>query len=391
MVVSLKHKFNCAKSDGTDATAVKPSDWNNEHDLLAVAGKVLGTPVGSTAVTELPLEVDSTLQSVKLPAGATGSRPATPGAGMFRYNSTTSRLEYYTNSAWKNVDNMTVSASQPATAIAGDLWIDTASSNALKLYTGSVWVAVVADGAITYSKIQNVSATSRILGRKSAGAGSTEEMTLSELLDFVGSAAQGDILYRGASGWVRLPAGTANQVLRTGGAGANPSWSSIETFATPQSLTGSTITFSSIPTGVRQIEVVLSGISITGTAGFRLRLGTSSGLATTGYNSTTHCINADTGGGGNILREYDTGGFICLLWNGADYVGNGRFTLTNVTGNTWVVTHTLGVYLPSDINNSMLSSGGGTVTLGGTLDRVALLPVSGTFDSGTANILYTVT
>jgi hypothetical protein len=35
---------------------------------------------------------------------------------------------------------------------------------------------------------------------------------------------QGDIVYRDGSGLVRLGAGTAGQVLQTGGAGANPSW-----------------------------------------------------------------------------------------------------------------------------------------------------------------------
>lgn len=38
------------------------------------------------------------------------------------------------------------------------------------------------------------------------------------------TAAQGDILYRNASGWVNLPAGTSGQYLQTQGAGANPQW-----------------------------------------------------------------------------------------------------------------------------------------------------------------------
>jgi hypothetical protein len=37
-------------------------------------------------------------------------------------------------------------------------------------------------------------------------------------------ATQGDILYRSATAWTRLAAGTAGQLLQTGGAGANPSW-----------------------------------------------------------------------------------------------------------------------------------------------------------------------
>lgn len=40
----------------------------------------------------------------------------------------------------------------------------------------------------------------------------------------IASEAQGDVLYRGASNWARLGAGTAGQALTTGGAAANPSW-----------------------------------------------------------------------------------------------------------------------------------------------------------------------
>lgn len=80
---------------------------------------------------------------------------------------------------------------------------------------------------VTYAKMQNVSATSRVLGRKTAGAGDTEELTFSEVLDFVGSAAQGDILYRNASAWVRLGAGTSGHYLQTQGAGANPQWAAV--------------------------------------------------------------------------------------------------------------------------------------------------------------------
>lgn len=47
-------------------------------------------------------------------------------------------------------------------------------------------------------------------------------------LDFanhsIAGEAQGDILIRGAAGWQRLAAGTAGYVLTSGGAGANPSW-----------------------------------------------------------------------------------------------------------------------------------------------------------------------
>lgn len=87
---------------------------------------------------------------------------------------------------------------------------------------GAAWT--VDNNAVTYAKMQDVTATSRVLGRKTAGSGDPEECTLSEILDFIGSAARGDILYRGASSWSRLAAGTSGQFLKTLGAGADPAW-----------------------------------------------------------------------------------------------------------------------------------------------------------------------
>jgi len=39
---------------------------------------------------------------VLMPVGTTGQRPATPAAGMTRFNSTTGLLEYYNGTTWLN-------------------------------------------------------------------------------------------------------------------------------------------------------------------------------------------------------------------------------------------------------------------------------------------------
>jgi hypothetical protein len=85
---------------------------------------------------------------------------------------------------------------------------------------GTVWT--VDAGVITYAKMQNISATQRILGRNTAGAGSTEEVTFTQFLDWVGSPANGDILYRAAGVWTRLPVSTDGFVLTL--ASGLPTW-----------------------------------------------------------------------------------------------------------------------------------------------------------------------
>ena len=55
-----------------------------------------------------------------------------------------------------------------------------------------------------------------------AGANGTNGTDLTTTL-----TTQGDIVYRDASGLARLPAGSANQVLQSGGTGANPSWGTV--------------------------------------------------------------------------------------------------------------------------------------------------------------------
>ena len=64
------------------------------------------------------------------------------------------------------------------------------------------------DGAAIPSTSTTFTATSKILGRKTTAGGAGEECTLSEILDFVGSAAEGDLLLRGASTWSRANAAT---------------------------------------------------------------------------------------------------------------------------------------------------------------------------------------
>jgi hypothetical protein len=43
---------------------------------------------------------DSVTGAMLLPAGTTAQKPATPVVGMIRFNTTTTRVEYYSGTQW---------------------------------------------------------------------------------------------------------------------------------------------------------------------------------------------------------------------------------------------------------------------------------------------------
>jgi hypothetical protein len=80
--------------------------------------------------------------------------------------------------------------------------------------SGATWT--IDNDAVTYAKLQNVSATSRILGRASAGAGDVEELTGAQVLSIAGAAAashsHAGLLSGLTSGYVPRASGAATVV-----------------------------------------------------------------------------------------------------------------------------------------------------------------------------------
>lgn len=112
--------------------------------------------------------------------------------------------------------NALLTAERVATSTATVAW-DFATPNQAK--------ANVPDDAITFAKLQEI-ATQRVLGRNTAGTGNPEEVTASQVLDWIGST-RGSVLYRGSAGWAILAPGTAGDALVSNGAGADPSYQTV--------------------------------------------------------------------------------------------------------------------------------------------------------------------
>ena len=90
-------------------------------------------------------------------------------------------------------------------------------------HTGDVTGATsltIADDAVTYAKIQNVTATNRILGRDSAGAGVIEEITPANLRTMINVADGAEANVSGNSGNAAIYDNSGDAALKTGITGA---------------------------------------------------------------------------------------------------------------------------------------------------------------------------
>ena len=144
------------------------------------------------------------------------------------------------------------------------------------------------------------------------------------------------------------------------------------------STSGTSITFTGIPSWAKRITVMLNGVSNNAGSQFLVQVGsgsvTTSGYVSTSVNSTsTNAVGAST----------STAGFIIASGTAAENT-NGHMVLTLVSGNIWISSHAMAR------NTGWGLNGGGSVTLSGTLDRVVLTTVNGTdtFDAGSINIMY---
>jgi hypothetical protein len=148
---------------------------------------------------------------------------------------------------------------------------------------------------------------------------------------------------------------------------------------TSVSASGTSVNFTDIPSWVKRITVMFSGVSTSGTSSILIQIGYSGGIENTGYASFVNTFDGSPGG------TVFTAGFGVNENVNSSSLLSGHLVLTNVSGNIWVESVVMGA-----TGAILCSIGGGTKTLSGTLDRVRITTVNGTdtFDAGSINILY---
>jgi hypothetical protein len=149
-----------------------------------------------------------------------------------------------------------------------------------------------------------------------------------------------------------------------------------------KTLSGTSVEWTGLPSGVKRITLNFSALSTNGTTLKLVQLGTGSGYETTSYNG-----NATSPGLSTTQWSTTTGVILGSGWVGiADTIyGTIVFTLQDSNTNLWSISGLLALS-----NAAYASMTIGSKALAGPLTKIRLTTANGTdtFDAGTANLLY---
>lgn len=207
--MAIKHAYTSPVADNGDPNEVGPDEWNANHTIdpdtityaqlqnVSAGDRLLGRITGTGDVEEIACTAagralldDATAadQRTTLGLGTAATQPSSafePAGAVATHAALTTGAHGMTAFGASLVNDVTAAEARTTLGLAA-----IAS-------TGSG--ADLAASSVTLGKLQNI-ATQRVLARKTAGSGPPEEVTASEVLDFL-STTPGALLTRGASTW----------------------------------------------------------------------------------------------------------------------------------------------------------------------------------------------
>lgn len=349
------------------------------NGLYLPAANTLGWAVNSAA----ELQLTSTALS---PAADGGSSLGTTALGWQNLFGNTGFVINVEGGNW-----VATHTSGILTVGTGDLRVTTAGTN-----TASV-VTVGGTQTLTGKTLTSPTLTTPALGTPASGvltnatglpivAGTTGTLTETRGGTNQTTYTTGDLLYAsGANTLAKLAIGSSTQVLTvTGGVPVWATGGGGGTMGTPvASTSGTSIDFTGIPTGTKEIHINFIGVSTNGASPIIVQIGDAGGVETSGYLGTQNDL-ATAG----VVSSQITGAFGMASTQSSNdlYQGKMILTLENSSNNTWTSLAICGQ------SNSTAKTylGAGTKSLSAVLDRVRITTVIGsqTFDAGEVNIVY---
>lgn len=184
------------------------------------------------------------------------------------------------------------------------------------------------------------------------------------------------------SGGVTFPDSTIQNtkgVITVNGKGPGDVQSVLIAGTSQASTSGTSITFSSIPSWAKRISIQFNSVSTNGVSAVVVRLGSGS-TTSSGYRSFQNGFNT----AGGVAASFNSTGFILESGSSAGFSRVGYMVVFSTGSNIWQQ------FGQNNQDNISGNNTQGQITLGGVLDRVVITTINGTdaFDAGSINILY---
>lgn len=148
--------------------------------------------------------------------------------------------------------------------------------------------------------------------------------------------------------------------------------------STAVTASGTAIDFTSIPSWVKRITVMLDGVSTNGSSNIQIQIGDTGGIENTGYFSTASSVSSA------VQTSGSTTGYILSGNNASTFKYSGVFNLCLNSLHKW---NASGIHTQTTIQTAYCA---GSKILSAPLNRIRITTVNGTdtFDSGQINIMY---
>jgi hypothetical protein len=248
--------------------------------------------------------------------------------------------------------------------VGGRLQIKDLGVNSAKLAAGAVTTTKLPDSTlatdgVTYAKVQRV-ANMKALGNVSGSLGIVTEVPILDEDNMASDSATALATQQSIKAYTDTKVAA---VITRGTAVATTS--------------GTSVDFTSLPTGIKRITVMFNGVSTNGTSVVQVQLGNGS-FVTSGYFSVA------SGFASSVVSTNHTSGIATGDSSTAAMNRYGNVYLTTLGSNIWTAT---GLLASPAIGQHLFSGG---LSLAGALDRVRITTVNGTdtFDAGSINIMY---
>lgn len=361
-----------------------PRDSSGQYTKIAGSTAVSGTTISSASFNA---EIDD------IGTELTNSLPVTGVKGM---------------SAGAQLKLDTGSAAAPALTTTGDLdtgWYSS-GANEMSMAAGGIKVLTVdstgvRDGAWTdvasatttdlgavLSRNLRITGTTNITSFGTVASGVTRKLRFAGALTISYNATSmilptgADIITAAGDTATAVSLGSGNWIVTDYQRATGRAVGSKFTQAASQASTsGTSIDFTSIPSGVTRIQVLFSGVSTNGTAQIRIQIGAGS-VTATGYAGAA---DGASSAGATSAATFTTG--LALTRTGlsaAAAVIHGIATLVHLGSNVWAMN-----FLGSRSDSGSVLFSAASITLGGTLDRVRVTADgTDTFDAGTIGLVY---